>query len=144
MSESVFNGHRPSRYGHRLHGGGSSAAMASQHDLMGSVAIVDDHDAIHAAVELWCSQAQPPIRFVGKYFSAEQFLDEHPSPSASGVGPVVLELRMERNGVDSVKAAQTAAYWARLQARPGFQAAKASQLRHAPAGAEVSPMRSQG
>src|SRR4029077_21158396 len=90
----------PSRYGHRLHGGGSSAAMASQHDLMGSVAIVDDHDAIHAAVELWCGQAQPPIRFIGKYFSAEQFLDEHPSPSASGVGPVVLELRMERNGVD--------------------------------------------
>jgi glutathione S-transferase len=32
-----------------------------------------------------------------------------------------------------------AAYWARLQARPGFQAAKASQLRHAPAGAEISP-----
>jgi glutathione S-transferase len=31
-----------------------------------------------------------------------------------------------------------AAYWTRLQARPGFQAAKASQLRHAPAGAAVS------
>jgi DNA-binding NarL/FixJ family response regulator len=100
VSESVFNGQRPSRYGHRLHGGGSSTAMATQHDLMGSVAIVDDHDAIHAAVELWCSQAQPPIRFVGKYFSAEQFLDEHASLSPSRVGPVVLELRMERNGVD--------------------------------------------
>ena len=35
---------------------------------------------------------------------------------------------------------QTAAYWARLQERPGFQAAKASQRRHAPAGAEVSPI----
>jgi DNA-binding NarL/FixJ family response regulator len=74
--------------------------MATQHDLMGSVAIVDGHDAIHAAVELWCSQAQPPIRLVGKYFSAEQFLDEHASLSPSRVGPVVLELRMERNGVD--------------------------------------------
>lgn len=31
-----------------------------------------------------------------------------------------------------------AAYWRRLQARPGFQAAKASQIRHAPAGAEAS------
>ena len=30
-----------------------------------------------------------------------------------------------------------AAYWARLQARPGFQAAKASQIRHAPEGAEA-------
>jgi len=35
---------------------------------------------------------------------------------------------------------QTAVYWARLQARPAFQAAKASQTRHAPAGAEVSPI----
>jgi glutathione S-transferase len=33
-----------------------------------------------------------------------------------------------------------ATYWARLQARPAFQAAKASQIRHAPAGAEASPI----
>lgn len=33
-----------------------------------------------------------------------------------------------------------AAYWSRLQARPGFRAAKASQARHAPAGAELSPI----
>jgi glutathione S-transferase len=30
-----------------------------------------------------------------------------------------------------------AAYWARLQARPAFQAAKTSQIRHAPEGAEA-------
>jgi DNA-binding NarL/FixJ family response regulator len=65
-----------------------------------SVAVVDEHDAIHAAVELWCSQAQPPIGFAGNYFSAEQFLSEHPSPSESGVGVIVLELQMQRNGVD--------------------------------------------
>jgi DNA-binding NarL/FixJ family response regulator len=65
-----------------------------------SVAVVDEHDAIHAAVQLWCTQAQPPIRFAGNYFSAEQFLSEHPSPSASGVGPIVLELQKHRNGVD--------------------------------------------
>jgi DNA-binding NarL/FixJ family response regulator len=65
-----------------------------------SVAVVDEHDAIHAAVELWCSQSQPPIGFAGNYFSAEQFLAEHPSPSASDVGPVVLELQAHRGGVD--------------------------------------------
>ncbi len=65
-----------------------------------SVAVVDEHDAIHAAVELWCTQAQPPIQFAGNYFSAEQFLSEHPSPSTSGVGPIVLELQKHRNGVD--------------------------------------------
>ncbi len=36
--------------------------------------------------------------------------------------------------------AQTAAYWTRLQERPAFKAAKASQRRHAPAGAEDSPI----
>jgi DNA-binding NarL/FixJ family response regulator len=65
-----------------------------------SVAVVDEHDAIHAAVELWCTQADPPIRFAGNYFSAEQFLSDHPSPSASGLGPVVLELQKHRDGVD--------------------------------------------
>ena len=66
-----------------------------------SVAVVDEHDAIHAAVELWCNRAQPPIRFEGNYFSAEHFLAEHPAPSASGVvGPIVFELQKQHNGVD--------------------------------------------
>lgn len=43
-------------------------------------------------------------------------------------------------GLDLDFVPQTAAYWASLQARPGFQQAKASQLRHAPAGAEMSPI----
>ena len=64
------------------------------------MAVVDEHDAIHAAVELWCNQAQPPIGFAGTYFSAEQFLAEHPSPSESRVGPIVLELQQHHNGVD--------------------------------------------
>jgi DNA-binding NarL/FixJ family response regulator len=70
------------------------------HNGVTSVAVVDEHDAVHAAVELWCSQSHPAIRFAGKYFSAEQFLAEHPSPAATGVGPVVLELRKHHNGVD--------------------------------------------
>jgi DNA-binding NarL/FixJ family response regulator len=66
----------------------------------GAVAVVDEHDAIHAAVELWCSKAQPSIPLAGTYFSADEFLAEHPSPSASGVGPIVLELQHQRTGVD--------------------------------------------
>jgi DNA-binding NarL/FixJ family response regulator len=65
-----------------------------------SVAVVDEHDAIHAAVELWCNQAQPAIDFAGNYFSTEQFLTAYPSPAASGVGPIVLELQKHHNGVD--------------------------------------------
>jgi DNA-binding NarL/FixJ family response regulator len=65
-----------------------------------SVAVVDEHDAIHAAIELWCGQARPAIRFAGNYFSADEFLADHPSPAASGVGPIVLELPKQRDGVD--------------------------------------------
>ncbi len=42
-------------------------------------------------------------------------------------------------GLDAEFTPAIAAYWARLQARPGFQAAKASQITHAPAGAEAFP-----
>lgn len=40
-------------------------------------------------------------------------------------------------GLDAQFTPAVAAYWTRLQARPAFQAAKASQLRHAPAGSEA-------
>lgn len=65
-----------------------------------TVAVVDGHDAIHAAVELWCAEAQPPIRFGGNYFSAEQFLEEHPRAATSRVGVVVLELELRRHHFD--------------------------------------------
>ncbi|MFG1929733.1 LuxR C-terminal-related transcriptional regulator [Mycobacterium sp. NPDC048908] len=73
-------------------------SRAAAHNGTAAVAVVDEHDAIHAAVQLWCHQAQPPIPFGGNYFSAEQFLAEH--PGAPAVGPVVLELQKYRNGVD--------------------------------------------
>jgi glutathione S-transferase len=44
-------------------------------------------------------------------------------------------------GLDADFGPQTAAYWARLQQRPSFQAAKASQTRHAPPGVEASPIK---
>jgi glutathione S-transferase len=40
-------------------------------------------------------------------------------------------------GFDAEFTPAIAAYWARLQARSGFQAAKAAQVRHAPAGSET-------
>lgn len=41
-------------------------------------------------------------------------------------------------GLDAEFTPAVAAYWARLQARPAFQAAKAAQITHAPTGAEGS------
>jgi glutathione S-transferase len=40
-------------------------------------------------------------------------------------------------GLDADFTPAVAAYWTRLQARPGFQSAKAAQLREAPAGSET-------
>jgi glutathione S-transferase len=48
-------------------------------------------------------------------------------------------LLAEQLGLDAEFTPAIAAYWARLQARPGFKAAKASQLKHAPEGAEAFP-----
>jgi glutathione S-transferase len=48
-------------------------------------------------------------------------------------------LLAEQLGLDAEFTPAIAAYWARLQTRPGFKAAKASQLRHAPEGAEAFP-----
>jgi DNA-binding NarL/FixJ family response regulator len=78
--------------------GMGDVARRAAHNGTAAVAVVDEHDAIHAAVQLWCQQAQPPIPCAGTYFSAEQFLAEY--PSAPGIGPVVLELQKQRDGVD--------------------------------------------
>ncbi len=90
---------RQGRFSHARRGGGSSVLMTSEGARTESVAVVDCHDAIHAAVELWCTKAQPAIQFAGNYFSAEQFLVEHPA-AASRCGAVVLELEMQRHHVD--------------------------------------------
>jgi DNA-binding NarL/FixJ family response regulator len=85
---------------HGFRGGAARPSSAAVPSVLASVAVVDEHDAIHAAVELWCAKANPPIRFCGNYFSADQFLADHSSPSRSGVGAVVLELVQERHRVD--------------------------------------------
>ena len=38
-----------------------------------TVAIIDDHDIVHAGVEAWCAQADPPIRLVGSYLHPKDF-----------------------------------------------------------------------
>lgn len=77
-----------------------SASALNEYELTPSAAVVDGHDAIHAAVELWCMEAEPPIRFAGNFYSADQFLDEHPIAATSSVGAVVLELETQCHRVD--------------------------------------------
>ncbi|MCW2689758.1 MAG: two component transcriptional regulator, LuxR family [Mycobacterium sp.] len=64
-----------------------------------SVAIVDDHDVIHAGVQAWCAEADPPIKIVGNYFSAEQFLAEHPE-GTNDLDIVLLDLELQSRCLD--------------------------------------------
>lgn len=57
-----------------------------------SVAVIDDHDAIHAAVRLWCMQATPPITQVNNYMSWMDFVEVAPSGT---VDVVVFDLEQE-------------------------------------------------
>jgi glutathione S-transferase len=69
---------------------------------------------------------------VGDHLCAERF-------TAADISVGYALLLAEQLGLDAEFTPAIAAYWARLQARPGFRAAKASQLRHAPEGAEAFP-----
>jgi DNA-binding NarL/FixJ family response regulator len=65
-----------------------------------AVAVVDKHEAVHAAVQSWCAQARPLISFVRGYFSAEHFLAEHPTCSASRVEVVICDVQTTSGRVD--------------------------------------------
>lgn len=100
LTDVATDRHRTNPSSHSRRVGTGSTSMLNGHEQTHSVAVIDSHDAIHAAVELWCSQAEPPIRFAGSFYSAEQFLEKYPAAATSSVGAVVLELEAHRTHVD--------------------------------------------
>ncbi|CDO09704.1 DNA-binding response regulator [Mycolicibacterium cosmeticum] len=59
------------------------------------VALIDDHDVIHAGVKAWFADTDPPIELVADYPDPSSFLAEH--PQADGTIEVVLfDLQYER------------------------------------------------
>jgi DNA-binding NarL/FixJ family response regulator len=64
-----------------------------------TIAVIDDHDVIHAGIAMWCREADPPIDIAGHYLSAEAFLSDHP-PGATDVGVVVVDLELKSRHVD--------------------------------------------
>jgi DNA-binding NarL/FixJ family response regulator len=65
--------------------------MTAPHSI--SVAVIDDHDVVHAGVAVWLSRADPPIELAGSYLTGESFLQDHPRGSAH-VDAVVVDLEM--------------------------------------------------
>ena len=64
-----------------------------------ALAVIDDHDVIHAGIAIWCREADPPIDVVGHYLSAESFLFDHPQGSTD-VDVVLVDLEIKSRHVD--------------------------------------------
>ncbi len=58
------------------------------------VIVVDNHEAIHAGIRHWCSQADPPIAVVASYRSVDELLTHHPG-SAAGAEVVVFDVELQ-------------------------------------------------
>ncbi|MGV0715844.1 response regulator [Mycolicibacterium sp. XJ662] len=75
--------------------------MSPEKDLSTAVtvAIVDDHDVVHAGIEAWCADADPPIRIVGNFLRPGELLTTFPDITEE-VDVVVLDLQIEGNRPD--------------------------------------------
>ncbi|WP_328354392.1 response regulator transcription factor [Mycobacterium sp. NBC_00419] len=63
------------------------------------VAIIDDHDVVHAGIEAWCSQADPQISVVGKYSNPREFLAAY-DDACTGVDVILLDLQIDGHRPD--------------------------------------------
>ncbi|MDT5101319.1 MAG: hypothetical protein QOC76_5056 [Mycobacterium sp.] len=64
-----------------------------------TVAIIDDHDVVHAGVEAWCADADPPINLVGSFLTPQEFFERYPN-IPNDVEVVLLDLQIEANRPD--------------------------------------------
>lgn len=64
-----------------------------------TVAVIDDHDVVHAGVDAWCADADPPITLVGHFLSPGEFLTHYPDVP-DGVDVVLLDLQIDGDRPD--------------------------------------------
>ena len=64
-----------------------------------AIVIIDDHDVIHTGITTWCTQADPPIQITANYYSAEDFLTEHPC-ATTDIDVVLLDLELKSRQPD--------------------------------------------
>ncbi|SHT78432.1 two component LuxR family transcriptional regulator [Mycobacteroides abscessus subsp. abscessus] len=70
-----------------------------------TIAVVDDHDVIHAGIAAWCAQADPPIVVASNHLTSESFLTAHPKADRDLTSVILdLELRGRQPDFDAVGA----------------------------------------
>jgi DNA-binding NarL/FixJ family response regulator len=66
-----------------------------------AVAVIDDHDVIHAGLAAWFSHADPPIRLIRSYYSADSYLCEcSHGPAEADADVVLLDLELTSRHID--------------------------------------------
>lgn len=63
------------------------------------IAIVDDHDVVHAGIQAWCTDTDPAITIAGSYLSPDEYFLAEPSATDS-VDVVLLDLQIEGSRPD--------------------------------------------
>jgi DNA-binding NarL/FixJ family response regulator len=59
------------------------------------VALIDDHDVIHAGIRAWFDESDPPIELVADYPNPSSFLADHPK-GGEGIDVVMFDLQYDR------------------------------------------------
>jgi DNA-binding NarL/FixJ family response regulator len=67
-----------------------------------AVAVVHIHGTTHAAVDMWCQKADPPIAFAGGFSTPEAFLGRAPNAAAPDVVVVDVAREGERPDFDGL------------------------------------------
>jgi DNA-binding NarL/FixJ family response regulator len=63
------------------------------------IAIIDDHDVVHAGIQAWCAEAEPPIELVGSFMRPAEYFAECPD-TPDAVDVVLLDLQIGGNKPD--------------------------------------------
>lgn len=65
-----------------------------------TVAVIDDHDAIHAGIQVWCAEAGPPVHVAAVYYSVADYLAAQSDPVSRKVDVTVLDLELQSRRPD--------------------------------------------
>ncbi|MDN4521251.1 response regulator transcription factor [Mycolicibacterium austroafricanum] len=63
------------------------------------IAIIDDHDVVHAGIQAWCLDAEPAIEVVGAFCTPDDYFAAYPD-ARGDVDVVLLDLQIEGNRPD--------------------------------------------
>jgi DNA-binding NarL/FixJ family response regulator len=60
-----------------------------------TVAVIDDHDVVHAGIEAWCAKADPPIILLGGFDSPRDYFAHYPEIPNNDVDVVLFDLQLD-------------------------------------------------